>query len=43
MDVIKVLKIQIYSIVVCKVTGCTWNTGNISLAQLEKEDLEKKG
>ena len=28
MDVIKILKVKVYSIVVCKACGCTWNTGN---------------
>jgi len=43
MDVIKILKVKVYSIVVCKACGCTWNTGNMSLAAMEAEDMKRRG
>lgn len=43
MDVIRALKIRIYSIIVSQASACTWNTGNMSIAQMEMEELQKKG
>jgi len=42
MNVLKVIKGRIYSIVVSEGSMCSWNTGNMSIKQLEKEAEEKK-
>lgn len=43
MDAVKILKIQVISIIVCKSCACTWNTGNMSVSRMEAEESAKKG
>jgi hypothetical protein len=40
-DALKVNKAKFHSIVVSASENCTWNTGNVSIAQMEREDAEK--
>ena len=42
MNVVKVVKAKVYSIVVCESTGCTWNVGNMSVIQMELEEMKKR-
>lgn len=42
MDIIKILKAKIFSIVVSKASICTWNTGNMSVEEMERDDLQKR-
>lgn len=41
MNVVKVSKSRIYSIIVSESAACTWNVGNMSIAQIELEELKK--
>lgn len=43
MDIVKVLKVKIFSIIVTKAIACTWNTGNMSLEAMANDELKKKG
>ena len=42
MNVVKVVKAKVYSIVVSESAGCTWNVGNMSVSKMEMEELKKK-
>lgn len=43
-DVLKVLKAKYFSMVITESTGCTWQLGNISIADtLELKEIERRG
>lgn len=41
-DILKRLKINYYSLVVSRGTGCTWCLGNVTKAVVEEENFEQK-